>query len=82
MTDEGVPRLDIDAYIWWSEALHGAIAPFQHHSAKPATCWPEPIGIGSSFNSSLFRALGEMTSTEARGISQGIGNTYWAPNVK
>ena len=82
MTDEGVSRLDIDPYIWWSEALHGAIAPFQHHSVKPATCWPEPIGVGSSFNISLFRALGELTSTEARGISQGVGQTYWAPNVK
>ena len=54
----GVPRLEIDPYIWWSEALHGAIAPFQHDAAKPATCWPEPIGVGASFNSSLFRALG------------------------
>ena len=53
-------------YIWWSEALHGAIAPFQHHGAKPATCWPEPIGVGSAFNTTLFRALGELTSTEGR----------------
>ena len=81
MIDGGVPRLSIDPYIWWSEALHGAIAPFQHHGAKPATCWPEPIGIGSSFNVSLFGALGVLTSTEARGLQGGIGNTYWAPNV-
>ena len=48
---------------------------------KPATCWPEPIGIGSSFNASLFEALGELTSTEGRGLQTGHGNTYWAPNV-
>ena len=81
MLDLGVPRLDIAPYIWWSEALHGAIAPFQHHGPKPATCWPEPIGVGSSFNTSLFRALGELTSTEGRGLQGGVGHTYWAPNV-
>jgi len=81
MIDGGVPRLSIAPYIWWSEALHGAIAPFQHHSKKPATCWPEPIGVGSSFNTSLFSALGELTSTEGRGLQAGMGHTYWAPNV-
>lgn len=81
MIDLGVPRLDIDPYIWWSEALHGAIAPFMHTGAKPATSWPEPIGVGASFNTSLFRALGELTSTEARGLQGGVGATYWAPNV-
>ena len=81
MIDQGVPRLQIEPYIWWSEALHGAIAPFQHTGAKPATCWPEPIGVGSSFNKTLFRALGELTSTEARGLQGGVGATYWAPNV-
>jgi beta-D-xylosidase 4 len=81
MIDRGVPRLDISPYIWWSEALHGAIAPFQHHGAKPATCWPEPILVGASFNTSLFSALGALTSTEGRGLQGGVGNTYWAPNV-
>jgi beta-glucosidase-like glycosyl hydrolase len=81
MIDGGVERLSIDPYIWWSEALHGAIAPFQHPNAKPATCWPEPIGVGSSFNASLFAALGTLTSTEGRGLQGGVGNTYWAPNV-
>lgn len=77
MIDGGVPRLAIDPYIWWSEALHGAIAPFQYHGVKPATCWPEPIGVASSFNASLFKALGSLTSTEGRGLQGGIGNTYW-----
>ena len=81
MIDLGVPRLDIAPYIWWSEALHGAIAPFQHHGKKPATCWPEPIGVGSSFNATLFRSLGELTSTEGRGLQGGMGHTYWAPNI-
>ena len=34
MLDNGVPRLGVAPYIWWSEALHGAIAPFQHHGAN------------------------------------------------
>lgn len=28
MMDEGVPRLEIPSYIWWSEALHGACIVF------------------------------------------------------
>ena len=43
---------------------------------------PQVIGIGSTFNKTLFRALGELTSTEARGRNAGLGKSYWAPNVK
>lgn len=46
-----------------------------------ATSFPQIIGIGSTFNTSLFFQLGDMTSTEARGKSAGMGKTYWAPNV-
>ena len=78
----GVSRLDIPPYNWWSEALHGVARD------GLATSFPQIIGVGSSFNDSLWQALGEMTSTEARGknndrtssdIYQGL--TLWSPNV-
>ena len=77
-----IPRLDIPAYQYWHEALHGvAILGDSVTSAAKTTSWPEPIGVGSSFNTTLFYALGELTSTEARGAQEGQGLTYWAPNI-
>ena len=77
-------------YTWLILTLCGILArlqtmvpsetQFRTQNLEPR-CWPEPIGIGSSFNASLFRDLGELTSTEARGLQGGAGATYWAPNV-
>ena len=81
-----VPRLDIPKYGWWSEALHGTARD------GLATSFPQIIGVASSYNHSLFQALGEVTGTEARGKNNGKaswpgdggmyhGLTMWAPNV-
>jgi beta-glucosidase-like glycosyl hydrolase len=50
-------------------------------NGNAGTVWPEPIGVGATFNASLFHALGDLTSTECRGDQNGLGATYWAPNV-
>jgi beta-glucosidase len=39
-----VPRLQVPAYDWWSEALHGVA------NAGTATVFPEPIGLAASFD--------------------------------
>jgi beta-glucosidase len=70
-----IPRIRWPAYSWWNEALHGVAR------AGLATSWPQVIGIGSTFNKTLWYALGAMTSTEARGMNSGQGKTYWAPNI-
>jgi beta-glucosidase len=36
-----IPRLNIPAYNWWSEALHGV-------EAKGVTEFPEPIGLAAT----------------------------------
>ena len=84
--DSGVPSLGIEAYEWWNEALHGVgespgvsftgTTPF-------ATVFPEPILTSSSFNRTLFRAIGEAISTEARGFANAghAGLSFWTPNV-
>ena len=38
-----VPRLNIPAYQWWSEALHGVIN-------EGVTEYPEPIGLAATFD--------------------------------
>ena len=38
-----IPRLNIPAYDWWSEALHGV-------AVNGTTEFPEPIGLGATFD--------------------------------
>ncbi|KAL5213764.1 hypothetical protein ABZP36_002916 [Zizania latifolia] len=82
-----LPRLGIPAYEWWSEALHGVsyVGPgTQFSSLVPgATSFPQPILTAASFNASLFRAIGEVVSNEARAMHNvGLaGLTFWSPNI-
>lgn len=81
----GIERLGIRPYNYWSEALHGVA-----RNGK-ATVFPEPIGMGASFNPDLLKAVGEAISDEARtkyddcqrlqryGIYAGL--TFWSPNI-
>ncbi|GAB2291395.1 Beta-D-xylosidase 4 [Dionaea muscipula] len=83
----GVSRLGIPKYEWWSEALHGVsyVGPGTHFSGvvPGATSFPQVITTAASFNSSLFEAIGKVVSTEARAMyNVGIaGLTFWSPNV-
>ncbi|OIV91566.1 hypothetical protein TanjilG_08978 [Lupinus angustifolius] len=82
-----INRLGIPKYEWWSEALHGVsnVGPGTHFSSlvPGATSFPMPILIASSFNTSLFEAIGKVVSTEARAMyNVGLaGLTYWSPNI-
>ena len=77
-----VPRLSLPAYNWWSEALHGVA-----RDTGIATSFPQIIGVASSYNTSLFKSLGTLTGTEARGKNNHLdgqiyhGLTMWAPNI-
>ncbi|KAG8066431.1 hypothetical protein GUJ93_ZPchr0004g38187 [Zizania palustris] len=82
-----LPRLGIPAYEWWSEALHGVsyVGPGTQFSplVPGATSFPQPILTAASFNASLFRAIGEVVSNEARAMHNvGLaGLTFWSPNI-
>ncbi|KAK6930246.1 Glycoside hydrolase, family 3, N-terminal [Dillenia turbinata] len=81
-----VPRLGIQKYEWWSEALHGvAISPGVKFGGNfpGATSFPQVITTAASFNASLWQAIGEVVSHEARAMyNGGVGGlTYWSPNV-
>jgi beta-glucosidase len=80
-----IPRLDIPAYNWWNEGLHGiARSGF-------ATMFPQAIGNAASWDAPLVRSIGEVVSTEARAkyndaIAHGnhdryFGLTIWSPNI-
>ena len=55
---EPVPRLELPAYNWWSEALHGVARD------GLATAYPQICGVAASLNRSLFFAIGEATGVE------------------
>jgi len=61
-----VPRLGIQGYEWWSEALHGVsnVGPgTKFGGAFPgATMFPQVITTAASFNQSLWRQIGRVRS--------------------
>ncbi|MCA6475365.1 MAG: glycoside hydrolase family 3 C-terminal domain-containing protein [Chitinophagaceae bacterium] len=82
---KSVQRLNISAYNWWNEALHGVA-----RSGK-ATVFPQAIAMAATFNDSLIFRVGDVISTEARAKyneairrgnrSQYLGLTFWSPNI-
>ena len=78
-----IPRLKIPAYNWWTEALHGV-------ASGTATVFPEPIGLGATFDAPLIHEMAIVIGTEARakheedirhGNYTGVGLDFWAPNI-
>ena len=59
-TSAAVPRLQIPAYNWWSEALHGVA------NQGTATVFPQAIGLGATFDEPLIYQMATTISTEAR----------------
>jgi len=81
-----IPRLDVPAYNWWNEGLHGVAR------AGVATVFPQAIGMAASWNAPLMEQVGDVVSTEFRakylervhpdgGADFYRGLTVWSPNV-
>jgi beta-glucosidase len=79
-----IPRLNVPAYDWWSEALHGV-------AVNGTTEFPEPIGLGATFDAPGIHAMAIDISVEGRikhaqderaGHSDVFeGLDFWAPNL-
>ena len=82
---EAIPRLNIPAYNWWNEALHGVAR------AGTATVFPQAIGLAAAFDTDMMEKIGDAIAVEGRAkynenqkhgdrdIYKGL--TFWAPNV-
>ncbi len=80
-----IPRLQVPAYDWWSEALHGVA------NAGTATVFPEPIGLAATFDAPLIHKMAVVIGTEGRAKhNQAIragrrdimeGLDFWSPNI-
>lgn len=81
----GIQRLGIEPYDWWNEGLHGV------GRSGRATVFPQPIGLGATFNPAIARQIGDAIATEARAkyvvarrnhnYARYTGLTFWSPNV-
>ena len=79
-----IPRLNVPAYDWWSEALHGVVT-------AGVTEFPEPIGLAATFDPNAIHKMAEVISTEARikhseAVRAGHSNVlegldFWSPNI-
>jgi len=79
-----IPRLNVPAYDWWSESLHGVLR-------NGTTEFPEPIGLGATFDAPMIHQMATVIGTEGRikhaqAVRDGHSNIYegldfWAPNI-
>src|SRR5271170_6054576 len=79
-----IPRLDVPAYDWWSESLHGV-------AVNGTTEFPEPVGLAATFDAPAIHQMAQAISTEARikhvqAVRAGHSNIFegldfWAPNI-
>jgi len=79
-----IPRLQVPAYDWWSEALHGV-------ARNGTTEFPEPIGLAATFDADAIHRIAVAIGTEARvkhaqAMRAGHSNVFegldfWAPNI-
>jgi beta-glucosidase len=79
-----VARLNVPAYQWWSEALHGVIN-------EGVTEYPEPIGLAATFDAPGVHTMAGQIGIEGRikhvqnlreghtGIMGGLD--FWSPNL-
>jgi beta-glucosidase len=71
-TDSSVKRLGIPSF-GSSEGIHGVVKRGNAEkglAAIPTTQFPQPPGMGETWNPSLVRAAGEIQGTEGRYITQ------------
>ncbi len=79
-----IPGLNVPAYDWWSEALHGV-------AVDGTTEFPEPIGLAATFDTPRIHEMATAIGIEARilhvqAVRNGTfpffhGLDFWAPNV-
>jgi beta-glucosidase len=83
---DAIPRLGINKFNWWSEALHGLA------NNDNVTVFPEPIGMAASFDDELVYRIFDAVSDETRAKynesqQMGLENrrflslSVWTPNI-
>ncbi len=70
-----IPGLEVGAYNYWREGLHGVARQ------GVATSFPTSLSMSNTWNRSLIYSAADITSTEARGINNKLNLSYWSPTI-
>jgi beta-glucosidase len=83
-----IPRLNIPAFDWWNEALHGVARANEFYKT---TVYPQAIANAATFDKASVKLMGHYIGMEGRAINneslkEGItakytALTYWSPNI-
>ena len=82
-----IQRLNIPAYDWWNEVLHG-VARTPYH----VTVYPQAIAMAATFDTNSIKSMADYSATEGSAIykkanpegragQRYVGLTYWTPNI-
>ncbi len=73
----GVPRLGVSKYDFWSEGLHGV------GRSGEATSFSKPLVMASTWDPDMIREMATVISDEARAYNneKGKGLSYWSPTI-
>jgi beta-glucosidase len=78
-----IPRLSVNKYDVWGEALHGIMGR-NNNSGKTATSFPNSVAVGSTWDPELILKETSVIADEARGFNHDLmfTLTYWSPVVE
>jgi beta-glucosidase len=78
-----IPRLGINKYDVWGEALHGIMGR-NNNSGMIATSFPNSVAVGSTWDPELIKRETSVVADEARGFNYDLifTLTYWSPVVE
>jgi beta-glucosidase len=81
-----IKRLNIPAYNWWNETLHG-VARSPYH----VTSYPQAIALAATWDTLALKKMADYCAVEGRAIFNDsqrkgktgiyLGLTYWTPNI-
>ena len=78
-----IPRLGVNHYDFWGEALHGVMGR-NNNSGMTATSFPNSVAVGSTWDPELIKREASVISDEARGFNHDLifTLTYWSPVIE
>ncbi len=82
-TMPAVPRLGINPYDVWGEALHGVMGR-TFIAGRTATSFPNSVALGSAWDPELMKRETSVIADEARGFNYDViyTLTYWSPVIE
>lgn len=78
-----IPRLGINHYDVWGEALHGIMGR-NNNAGMTATSFPNSVAVGATWDPELIKRETKVISDEARGFNHEVifTLTYWSPVIE